>query len=104
MPYVVRKDVAVGILEEVLAKVDALRRSTGRNVQDLVQQPALYVEKVTDALRNTNRGAVPVASNGELTNRSLTPSELNAQYLDQVGFGGVIKPLKVASGGPAIKG
>jgi len=65
----------MGILEEVLANIDALRRTTGRNVQDMVQQPSLYVEKVTDALRNTNRGVVPVASNDELTNRSRTPSE-----------------------------
>ena len=59
---------------------------------------------MTDALRNTNRGTIPVASNGELTNRPLPPSELNAQYLNQVGFGGVVKPLKVAVGGPAVKG
>ena len=59
----------MGILEEVLAKVDALRRTTGRNVQDMVQQPSLYVEKMTDALRNSNRGVAPVASPAELTNR-----------------------------------
>ena len=94
----------MGILEEVLARVDALRRTVKRNWDDSNQNPGLYMEKVTDALRNTNRGVVPVASNGELTNRARTPSELNAQYLDQVGFGGVIKPLKVAVGGPAVKG
>lgn len=85
----------MGILEEVLAKVDALRRTTGRNVQDLVQQPSLYIEKMTDALRNTNRGVVPVASNGELTNRSLTPSERVEQTMGTLDFGGglgVIKP------------
>lgn len=85
----------MGILEEVLAKVDALRRTTGRNVQDMVQQPSPYVEKVTDALRNTNRGVVPVASNGELSNRSLTPSERVEQTMGTLDFGGglgVIKP------------
>ena len=85
----------MGILEEVLAKVDALRRTTGRNVQDMVQQPSLYVEKMTDALRNSNRGVVPVASNDELTNRSRTPSERVEQTMGTLDFGGglgVIKP------------
>lgn len=85
----------MGKLEEVLASLDAARRTVGRNVQDLVQQPALYVEKVTDALRNTNRGVVPVASNGELTNRPLSPSERAEQTMGSLDFGGglgVIKP------------
>jgi hypothetical protein len=94
----------MGILEEVLAKVDALRRTTGRNVQDMVQQPSLYVEKMTDALRNTNRGVAPVASPTELTNRELTPSERVEQSMGSIDFGGVVKPIKIALGGPAVKG
>lgn len=85
----------MGILEEVLAKVDALRRTAKRNWDDSTQQSSLYMEKVTDALRNTNRGVVPVASNGELTNRSLTPSERVEQTMGTLDFGGglgVIKP------------
>ena len=94
----------MGILEQVLAGLDASRRTVGRNVSDLVTDPAQYTEKIIGHLRNQNAGVSPAVANGELTNRQLSPSEQTQQVLNQTGFGGVVKPIRIAVGGPAVKG
>ena len=77
----------MGMLETILASVDAARRTGSRNIQDTSNNPALYVEKMTDALRNSNRGVVPTATPEELTNRPLSPSErVDAQDAENTGL------------------
>jgi hypothetical protein len=85
----------MGVLEQVLAAVDNAKRVAGRNMSDLVSSPALYAERMTDALRNSNAGVAPTAAQGQLTNRPLTMAERVDQVAGQVDFGGglgVIKP------------
>lgn len=85
----------MGALEQVLAGLDAAKRTVGRNVSDLIADPALYAEKVIGHLRNQNAGVSPTIANGELTNRALSPSERAEQTMGQLDFGGglgVIKP------------
>ena len=94
----------MGILEQVLAQVDAAKRTVGRNVSDLIADPALYAEKVIGHLRNQNASVAPTIAGGELTNRALSPSERAQHAMEAVDFGGVVKPIKVAMGGPAVKG
>lgn len=85
----------MGILEQVLAGLDASRRTVGRNVSDLIEDPALYAEKLIGHLRNQNAGVAPTIANGELTNRMLSPSERVQHAMETTDFGGglgVIKP------------
>ena len=85
----------MGILEQVLAGLDAAKRTVGRNVSDLIADPALYAEKIIGHLRNQNAGVTPTIANGELTNRVLSPSERVQHAMETVDFGGglgVIKP------------
>lgn len=85
----------MGTLEQILAQVDAAKRAVGRNVSDLITDPALYAEKVIGHLRNQNAGVTPTIANGELTNRMLSPSERVQHAMETLDFGGglgVIKP------------
>lgn len=85
----------MGALEQVLAGLDAAKRTVGRNVSDLIADPALYAEKIIGHLRNQNAGVTPTIANGELTNRVLSPSERAQHAMETVDFGGglgVIKP------------
>ena len=87
----------MGVLEQVLAAVDNAKRVAGRNISDMVSSPAAYAERMTDALRNSNRNVVPTAAQGELTNRPMTRDEINQKFVDASadtlsGGLGVIKP------------
>ena len=87
----------MGVLEQVLAAVDNAKRVAGRNISDMVSSPAAYAERMTDALRNSNRNVVPTAAQGELTNRPMTRDEINQKFIDASadtlsGGLGVIKP------------
>jgi hypothetical protein len=87
----------MGILEQVLASIDNAKRVAGRNVSDLVSDPAAYTEKVVGNLRNSNANVVPTAAGGELTNRPMTRDEITKKYVDASmdtlsGGLGVIKP------------
>jgi hypothetical protein len=65
----------MGYLDQFLAQVDNIRRTTGRNMSDLASDPAAYAEKIVGNLRNSNANVVPTAAGGELTNRPMTMEE-----------------------------
>ena len=72
----------MGIMEKIAAAIDAAKRTAGRNVSDLVQNPGQYVEMLDDRAKNYNANVQPTIQGGELTNRPLTPEEIDQKSTD----------------------
>jgi hypothetical protein len=73
---------------EILASLDAARRTARRNIGDMVNDPRGYAEKMLGHMQNQNAGVAPVAAGGQLTNRPLTLAERADQAINSVDFGG----------------
>jgi hypothetical protein len=83
-------------LYDILAALDAAKRTTRRNLSDLYNDPRGYAEKIVGHLQNQNAGVAPVVSRGELSRRPMTLSEIADQRIGQADFGaglGMVKPV-----------
>ena len=84
----------MGHLDELLARIDSMKRTVGRNVSDMATDPSLYAEKIVGALRNRNAGVAPVIAGGELANRPLTMDERVSDAIDNLAGVGITKAFK----------
>ena len=69
-------------LSDLLSWIDSKKRVAGRTISDLVNNPSDSVEMLDDRAKNYNQNVQPVIQGGELSNRPLTPEEIEQKSID----------------------
>jgi hypothetical protein len=70
------------LMGKITAAIDAAKRTAGKRVSDLVQNPGQFLEQANDQAANYNANVQPTIQGGELTNRPLTPEEIEQKSTD----------------------
>jgi hypothetical protein len=69
-------------LADLLSWMDNKRRVVGRNLSDLVQNPAAVVDQWDDQAKGFNRNTEPVIQGDQLSNRPMTEDQIRQKYTD----------------------
>jgi len=70
------------LMGKITAAIDAAKRTAGKRVSDLTQNPGQFLEMSNDQAANYNANVQPTIRGGELTNRPLTPEEIDQKSTD----------------------
>jgi hypothetical protein len=89
-------------LYEILAALDAAKRTTKRNLSDLYNDPRGYADKMVGHMKNQNAGLESVVSGGELSNRPMTMSERVDRAINSTDFTGGAGTF-IGKGSPLFK-
>ena len=64
------------VLQDLLSGIDRAKRSMGRTISDLVENPSQVLEMMDDRAKNYNQNVQPTIQGGQLSNRPLTEQEV----------------------------